>query len=96
MPAHSIPLATTSALFEEERARMRQAWRDYTESLFEDACTGNVAALATCRVMGSPGPEPLEPRGVFSVAHCVLPRLWLTCDGLLFTQVQGPTVWARR
>ena len=37
MPAHSIPLATASALFEEERARMRQAWRDYTESLFEDA-----------------------------------------------------------
>ena len=37
MPAHSIPLATVSALFEEERARMRQAWRDYTESLFEDA-----------------------------------------------------------
>ena len=35
MPVHSQPLATATAIMEEQEARWNQAWTDYQESFFE-------------------------------------------------------------
>ena len=36
MPGHSQPLATARAILEEERARLRQVWREYQAAYMDE------------------------------------------------------------